>query len=86
MTVILLRRSESNPDKSVLAERLGRMGADSNVKAAEVLGVTDGTVSRVMTGKSLPGNKFMAAVLSHVPAPFDEIFETVDDEDLAVSA
>lgn len=85
MSVILLRRSESDPDKFVLSERLSRMGADSNVKAAGVLGVTDGTVSRVMTGKSLPGNKFMAAVLARVPAQFDEIFETVDD-DLAVSA
>lgn len=82
MPTILLRRSDRNAARTVLADRLEDLGAASNTEAASILGINDGTISRVVNGKALPGNRFIAAVLTHVPAPFDEIFETVDDEGL----
>jgi len=64
----------------VLAERLHDVGAHTNVEVAKVLGLNDGTISRVLTGKSEPGNKFIAAVLAHVPVAFEDVFVIVDGE------
>lgn len=64
----------------VLAERLHDVGAHTNVEVAKVLGLNDGTISRVLTGKAEPGNKFIAAVLAHVPVAFEEVFVIVDGE------
>lgn len=67
----------------VLTERLHDVGANTNVEVAKVLGLNDGTISRVLTGKSEPGNKFIAAVLAHVPVAFEEVFVIVDHDDEA---
>ncbi|MFD6094009.1 hypothetical protein ACFWGN_17985 [Oerskovia sp. NPDC060338] len=64
----------------VLAERLHDVGANTNVEVAKVLGLNDGTISRVLAGKSDPGNKFIAAVLRNVPVAFEEVFVVVDRE------
>lgn len=45
---------------------------------AEEIGIDAGTVSRVTADKALPGNRFIAAVLTHFPEKFDYFF-TVED-------
>lgn len=54
--------------------------APTNVDKGRLLGLNNGTISRVFTGRAHPGNRFIAAVLRNVPMPFDELFVVVDDD------
>ena len=55
---------------SILSER----GASTNVAAAEILGIDNGTISRVRRGKSEPGPRFIAQTLLNLAVTFDEVF------------
>jgi hypothetical protein len=45
---------------------------------ADDIGIDKGTMSRVASGQHLPGNKFMAHVVSHTDKPHDYFFELSD--------
>ena len=63
---------------TVLDEKLTEAGAKTNLAKANLLGLTDGTISRVLAKKADPGPRFIAAALTRIAAPFDELFEVVD--------
>jgi hypothetical protein len=61
---------------------LVRAGRTDQAFAAE-LGVTPSTISRLVNGKSEPGNKIIAAFLLTYPQTFDYFFEVVDEPKVA---
>lgn len=65
---------------SALEEALRHKGAETNVARAKVLGVNDGTVSRVFAGIAAPGPRFIAATLSALPVRFDDVFSVVQSD------
>lgn len=49
-------------------------------QAARAVGVDPATLSRVLKGRSAPGSRFIAGVLSALPeVDFADLFEVVDD-------
>ena len=45
---------------------------------AQELGINAGTLSRVLTGKALPGNAFIAGAVMNLPHKFDDLFVAED--------
>jgi len=61
--------------KDHLAEvRAGRTISDF----ANEVGLDTGTMSRLLSGKSKPGDKSIAAILLKYPYPFDHFFTVTD--------
>jgi len=61
--------------KTHMAEaRAGRTIADF----ANEVGVDTGTMSRLISGKSKPGDRSIAAILSTYPFPFEHFFTVTD--------
>ena len=54
--------------------RAGRTIADF----ANEVGVDTGTMSRLISGKSKPGDRSIAAILSTYPFPFEHFFTVTD--------
>lgn len=48
---------------------------------AKELGVNAGTISRILTGRLQPGNRFIANCLTALPYSFEQLFTVVDDEE-----
>lgn len=61
-------------------ELLAERGLTTNLEAAELIKVNDATISRVRTGKTRPGGKFIAHALRAFPVTFDELFEVQAEE------
>jgi transcriptional regulator with XRE-family HTH domain len=53
---------------------------------AERLQMNKGTVSRVLAGKSAPGPRFIASVLTSFPVKFEDVFDSITDEPVTASA
>ena len=57
-----------------------KTGIDSDQDLAKRIGVDPATLSRVLSGKSGPGTKFLAGVLSEFGHRwFTELFQVIDD-------
>jgi transcriptional regulator with XRE-family HTH domain len=50
-------------------------GLESASAAAEFLGVSHTTLTRVLSGETDPGEKFIAAALAATGSKFEELFE-----------
>lgn len=61
-------------------ELLIQRGAESNVAAAALLELNDGTISRIRAGKANPGEKFVANSLTIFAVRFDELFNIEADD------
>jgi hypothetical protein len=46
--------------------------------AAIGLGLAPSTLSRILNGRSKPGPRFIAAVLTNLPVSFNDVFEVVE--------
>jgi hypothetical protein len=57
-----------------LEELLSQHGAISNVAAGKLLGLHDATLSKIRSGKSGPGETFIANSLTVLAVSFDELF------------
>lgn len=60
-------------------------GWTSDEQAAKALGVNPATLSRVLRGRTAPGERFIAAALSTFAGTleFNDLFEVITDEDAA---
>jgi transcriptional regulator with XRE-family HTH domain len=58
-----------------------KTGLDSDQQLAQRIGIDPATLSRVLNGKSEPGQKFLAGVLQAFGHRwFTELFQVVDDK------
>lgn len=54
--------------------------ADTHIALAEYIGVNHGTISRIFSGKSAPGERFITALVGAFPGSrLDDLFEIVED-------
>lgn len=55
-------------------------GLTTDDAVAKAMGIDPGTLSRVLTGKSAPGERFIAGALTAFSeVDFEDLFEVVDD-------
>ena len=71
MATITLRTSR-------LEELLSDRGIETNVAAGVLLGLNNGTLSRIRAGQSRPGPQFIAKSLIVFAVPFDDLFIVAD--------
>jgi predicted DNA-binding transcriptional regulator AlpA len=63
--------------KDAWTEAFEEAGAFGDQSVAELLGMDRSSVYRVVTGKTVPGPRFIAAVLSRLAVDFEDVFEVV---------
>lgn len=54
-----------------------RQGLATDTAKAEFIGIDKGTLSRVVNGEGLPGERFIAACIATFGAAFEDLFEVV---------
>lgn len=54
-------------------------GLTSNTQIGDALGIDRTTVSRVRRGLTAPGEAFIAAAITHLGKPFEDLFEVTSD-------
>lgn len=61
-------------------------GLDTLQGLAQALKIDKSTASRVLSGESAPGPKFISSVLLAFPVKFEDVFAVVDDDEHPESA
>lgn len=79
-----------DPRISIKADNLSflreQLALQKDVDLAAAMGVHQSTVSRVLSGKSQPGSRFIAALCGVFKVRFDVLFEVVYDYDVSLEA
>lgn len=58
--------------------RTAELGLANETQIAERLGLSLATVNRVLAGQTIPGERFIAAVVKHLGLPFEQLFEIAE--------
>ncbi|MDN4173962.1 helix-turn-helix transcriptional regulator [Nocardioides sp. SOB77] len=59
------------------------VGLTTDTALAEAMGIDAGNLSRVLRGKQQPGPKFIAALVTALKADLEDLFEVVEEQDVA---
>lgn len=70
--------STTSPKVQLLADAFTRLAAakgwDNPTAAAKAMGVNGSTLRRALAGKIVPGERLIAAILSHLGCTFEQVF------------
>jgi transcriptional regulator with XRE-family HTH domain len=61
-----------------LDERAHALGLETDAQIAEKLGLDRAGISRIRSGDSNPGERFIAAALGELGVPFEYLFEIAE--------